>query len=291
MIRRILLPIDISREHWQAIHYGAGVAAFLRAELYPLYVASPSGGTHRYEPPSQPEENAARILCPRWEILPGKPAETIARYADLVEADLILMPTRGHGMLGRIILGSTTMDLLRITKRPLWVAGPECVRSKQPFQARRILCGLNLGAEGESVLRFAAQWAAAWGGELMVVHALPEISEAMLLYGLYESSAMELVPEAARRRITAMTSTADVPCVVDVRVGNVASVLRKAAKRWRADIVVVGRGGSAGRTGIADFIARSPCPVITLSTTPEGIRARACAAPSRARPLSVVTAL
>jgi nucleotide-binding universal stress UspA family protein len=178
------------------------------------------------------------------------------------------------------------------------VAKPKSVLLHQPARCVRILCGVALGAEGESVLRYAAGLAKACAGELLIVHAVPEISEAMLMvYGLDDSGEIELLPQAARRRICSMAASLDVPYRVEAKIGDVAGIVRRFAKQWHADLVVVGRGRTTDRwqfgANVGDIIARSPCPVITVSggasvirrpakkagrltTFPEALRGGAC---------------
>jgi nucleotide-binding universal stress UspA family protein len=216
-------------------------------------------------------------MLPAHTVLGGRRDETIASYAHSIDADLILMPTRGRGLFGQILFGSTTMDVLRTTTRPLWIAKPKSVLLEQPARCKRILCGVPVGAEGESVLRYAARFAKAYGGELLIVHAIPEISEAMLMvYGLDDSGEIELLPKAARRRICSMAASLDVPYRVEARIGDVAAILTKFAKQWQADVLVVGRGRRTDRwqfgANIGDIIVRSPCPVITVSRAPSLIR-------------------
>jgi nucleotide-binding universal stress UspA family protein len=206
----------------------------------------------------------------------GKLGETIAGFAHSIGADLIMMPTRGRGLFGQVLFGSTTMDVLRIANRPVWVAKPKSVLSEQPVSCKRILCGVALGAEGESVLQYAARLARSYGGELLIVHAIPEISEAMLpVYGADDSGEIELLPEAARRRLCSMAACIDVPYRVEAKIGDVAAILRKLAKQWRADVMVVGRGRRTDRwqlgSNIGDIIVRSPCPVIAVSRAARAI--------------------
>jgi nucleotide-binding universal stress UspA family protein len=119
--------------------------------------------------------------------------------------------------------------------------------------------------------------AKAYGGELLIVHAIPEISEAMLMvYGLDDSGEIELLPQAAHRRMHSMAASLGVPYRVEAKVGDVAAILGKFAKQWRADVVVVGRGRRADRwqlgTNIGDIIVQSPCPVITFPRRARFIR-------------------
>jgi nucleotide-binding universal stress UspA family protein len=129
----------------------------------------------------------------------------------------------------------------------------------------------------------------ACGGELLIVHAIPEISEAMLMvYGLDDTGEIELLPEAARRRIVSMAASLNVPYRVEAKTGDVAAIVRRFAKQWRADVVVAGRGRRTDRwqlgANIGDIIARSPCPVISVSGAARAFR-RPAGSPGRRRAL------
>jgi nucleotide-binding universal stress UspA family protein len=268
MIQKVLLPFDVARDNQQHIRYGREVAASMGAELFLLHVAGSSfrGLRPGWSPRWEADVEVRRR--PSHTVLGGRPAETIASYAHSIDADLILMPARGRGLLGQIMFGSTTMDVLRIANRPLWVAKQQSVLTEEPVRCKRILCGVPLGAEGEAVLQYAARLAKACSGELLIVHAVPEISEAMLMvYGLDDSGEIELRPDTAHRRVSSLAATIGVPYQVETKIGDVAAILRRFAKRWRADVVVVGRGRKTGRwqlgTSLGDIIVRSPCPVIT----------------------------
>jgi nucleotide-binding universal stress UspA family protein len=116
----------------------------------------------------------------------------------------------------------------------------------------------------------------ACGGELLIVHAIPEISEAMLMvYGRDDSGQVELLPEAARRRICSMAATLNISYRVKAKIGDVADIVRRFAKQWRADVVVAGRGRRTDRWQLGANIARSPCPVIAVSGAARAIRRHA----------------
>lgn len=56
-------------------------------------------------------ENAVSVI--------GGPAHAIAKIADEVDADLIVVGTRGHSAVAGLLLGSVTNRLLHIAKRPV----------------------------------------------------------------------------------------------------------------------------------------------------------------------------
>ncbi|MGE5644629.1 MAG: universal stress protein [Acidobacteriota bacterium] len=267
-MQTILLPLNLTRDCRRPMRYGIELAAAMKANLRLLHVAGSGGRARPYAWPAEWDETT-RASAAHKAVITGRPAERIAAYANSIDADLILMPTRGRGLPGQLLFGSTTMDVLRIANQPLWIAKPQFVQTERPIRFKRVLCGVDLGAEGRSVLNCAARWAEAWDGEILVVHAVCGISEAMLMtYGSGDSGEVELLPEMAHRKVASMAAPIGVPWQVKIEVGDVAEVLLKFAKQWRADVVIVGRGRRTGLwefgTNIGDIIARSPCPVITV---------------------------
>lgn len=57
-------------------------------------------------------------------VMVGGPAHAIAEIAERVEADLIVVGTRGHTALGGLMLGGVTQRLLHIAGRPILAVPP-----------------------------------------------------------------------------------------------------------------------------------------------------------------------
>ena len=77
---------------------------------------------------------AARLSVPsgvRVEdiILSGDPAKEIQSYASRAGADLIAAGSHGHGFVARLVIGSVTTKLLRISTCPVLVIPPDASRS------------------------------------------------------------------------------------------------------------------------------------------------------------------
>jgi hypothetical protein len=101
-------------------------------------------------------------------ILPGGAAAAIIAYAKQIDADLVLVPTRGYGPLGQLLFGCTAMDVIRGTTRAVWVIKDAHLSVERPHPCKRIACGINITSEGQAVLNYAAAVAAAWHAELIV---------------------------------------------------------------------------------------------------------------------------
>jgi nucleotide-binding universal stress UspA family protein len=57
----------------------------------------------------------------RTELLRGDPADQIVAYADLMDADLIVVGSRGHGAITSALIGSVSRALLRESRRPVLI--------------------------------------------------------------------------------------------------------------------------------------------------------------------------
>jgi nucleotide-binding universal stress UspA family protein len=53
--------------------------------------------------------------------LKGRPADEIVAYADSIDADLIVVGSRGHGTLTNALIGSVSRDVLRESRRPVLI--------------------------------------------------------------------------------------------------------------------------------------------------------------------------
>lgn len=68
----------------------------------------------------------------RAELLTGYPPKQIAALADEIEADIIVVGSRGIGRLKRAVLGSTSRELLSLTGRPVLIVRQVAVREPAP---------------------------------------------------------------------------------------------------------------------------------------------------------------
>lgn len=97
----------------------------------------------------------------------GFPADGIVREAESRKAEIIIMGTRGHGVLGGFALGSVAMRVVHASSVPVFLVRPE---SQMPMQLGRKLRVMLAQDGSESALRAAttlASWRS-WLGELDV---------------------------------------------------------------------------------------------------------------------------
>lgn len=138
-MRRIFVPTDGSENSLRAVHY---VVSFARdespAEAY-LATVQPEpfvyGEIAVYVEPDKLEQarrkQSEEILRPaaellaragirfEQEILTGGVAQSIARRAEELKCDVIVMGTRGMAALGNLVMGSVTTKVIHLTRLPV----------------------------------------------------------------------------------------------------------------------------------------------------------------------------
>lgn len=145
MYETILIPTDGSECAARAIAHGLDVAQRYDATVHVLsvidtaellelgYVGDRSDFESRIEPLEAQAKRAVREVDsnPRREgldvvtvVREGAPVETIAKYVDDTDVDLIVMGTHGRHGVERYLLGSVTERVLRTVDVPVLGVGP-----------------------------------------------------------------------------------------------------------------------------------------------------------------------
>jgi nucleotide-binding universal stress UspA family protein len=137
----IVIATDGSESAVEAVKFGLELAAEQDAEPIFVHVIAgvdvlPPAGFGVTVAPSVPHalteedrlplDEALQIAAEqgieaRTELLVGHPAAEIVTYADTVDADLIVVGSRGHGTLASALLGSVSRGVLHDSRRPVLV--------------------------------------------------------------------------------------------------------------------------------------------------------------------------
>jgi nucleotide-binding universal stress UspA family protein len=182
---KILLATDGSEDAELAARVAADLTKRTAAELHlshawrPLpYYAYPSLVPEEYHPPY--EEGARKLLdeqvgrieraggtVAESHLVTGRPAEAIIELGEEIEADLIVVGSRGHGPVGRLVMGSVSEGVVHHAHCPvLVVRGGE-----EAWPPQRIV----IGDDGSGPARRAGELAAAFaklvGAEVGLVQA------------------------------------------------------------------------------------------------------------------------
>ena len=204
---------------------------------------------------------------------PGHPRSDISCFAKEWGADLILVGSRGHGAVGRFLLGSVAQGVLRTAQCSVEIVRPPS--SFSPNQSMRVLFATD-GSDC-SVAAARAMADQPWPpGSLLKVVSVEELvpvgnqMDAASLSPVYPASLLERLTTDARDRANSAVETGReiltrAGLALDsgdaTPFGEPRSVILDTAKEWGADLIVV---GSHGRRGLDRFLLGSVSEAVAI---------------------------
>ena len=292
-IQQILFPIDFSKASEAAAPHVAGLAQAVGAKVSLMNVVPWLSGWHGASEPhfvvgddvlrrlelSQKEaeasslkelENFAMQFFQGIEydvsVKTGGVAESIIAHAQEVQADLVMMSTRGFGPPRPFLIGSVTAKVLHDARCAVWTSPHP--KELEPFRAyRRIVCAIDYRHPSRELLSHAMEVAQLFKSRLSVVSAVP-----CPALGEVPCRDRQSVQSLKRETIDALRHLFEelkITPSIHVAEGAIGEVIRQAASMEDGDLVVIGRGHleeSWGhlRTHAYEIIWNSPCPVLSL---------------------------
>lgn len=271
--KKILFPVDFSARCTDAARMVETFAGHFQAELTLLHAVAP---LNYNDVPMDAEGLAEQQLCSfladelkhfdvQRVLLHGDPASQIVEYARSKEFDLIMLPTHGYGGFRRLILGSVAARILHDALTPVWTGvHMEHVPKLEDIAFRKIICAIDLGTQSCPTVRWARQFAAEFGADLHIVHAIPEATDRAFSNGVEE----ELVSHA-EKKIAEVQQCVGSQAKVTVLAGEAPAAVCAFTGREKADLLVIGRSVHNGlrgrlRANAYSIIRQSPCPVLSV---------------------------
>lgn len=271
-LQRVLIATDLSRDGGRAVRRGARLPLRAGAHLLLVYVL-PEGVARSAESvilgAAEQQLELAQQKLLAWltardrqdvtvgiKVMKGSAAETIARLAEVIDAELICVGRRGMSSLRRTLMGSTTRRLVRLADRPVLV-----VMRPVTTPYRHAVVGHDLTPSAKRAARLARQLVP-MTGRLTAVHG-------------YQDPLMNMPPglitdEDRTRRFETAKILGDRkgrleialdPLVVSgkewslvIEQGDPRSLILGSARARKADLIAV---GSAARTGVNRLIVGS----------------------------------
>jgi nucleotide-binding universal stress UspA family protein len=181
-------------------------------------------------------------------------------------SSLLVIGTRGHKGLARLVLGSTAEQLIHQATCPILTIGPGVRPPQLPLNLQRIVYATDFSLEAAKAGVFALSFAQDFGAHLYLCHVLPEPAgiHQMNDYELnarFTGALQRLVPDVARE-------WCEPECVLEH--GFAADGILLLAERVKADLIVLGTRKTSHwfdnfKTGVAfQVISNSHCPVLTI---------------------------
>ena len=279
MSKRIVCGTDRSAGASRAATVAAQLAERLRSEVTLVHVDG--------EPPGLASITRARQLrdlrrmanalaLPQQadvRVAGGEPADEIVELAGRLDAELVVLGSRGRREIGSALLGSVSSAVMRSAPCPVVVVPPDALLPSE-LEDPSIVCGVEGSDRDGAVLGLADDLRRRLGGTLHAVHAFDPSPVAAGAGGMAPPLMPELDETAQLRLSRALRESG-----VDAR-GTVVSLppalaLRRVADDECAALIVVGcrdRGKVAsvllGSVAI-QLAADASCPVVVLPPAAE----------------------
>lgn len=138
-MKRILIATDGSAAAREAVDFGIELASHEEADVSFVHVVplaelvSANGfglvGSTPYDPTEWDRQLLVEVRAAAAKLgvhaeavlLRGEPVAAIVAYADSMNADLVVVGSRGHGALASALLGSVSRGILAHSKRPILI--------------------------------------------------------------------------------------------------------------------------------------------------------------------------
>jgi nucleotide-binding universal stress UspA family protein len=127
-------------------------------------------------------------------ILRGEASTRIINFAQNEKADLIVMGTRGHGLLDKVLIGSTTLKVLKKSKIPILAFKR---REKKRPGIKNILVPIDVYEKKGSALEYATDLATVINARVFVVYSIRMVGH---LYSI-PSVLNELIRDSSKELI------------------------------------------------------------------------------------------
>jgi nucleotide-binding universal stress UspA family protein len=262
-LTKILVPIALSPSCAWAVQYSAQLANRFGSKLLFLHVGNcPRETVETFLGQGVKDTSYELTICQ------GDPADAIVQFATETSPSLIVMPTHSHGKFRRFLLGSVTAKVLHDVERPILTGiHHETAPLSTDCDIRQIICAVDIDEGFVPVVRSALALARLFDAALTVVHAIPAVDETSDNRG--EIEVRNYLFRLAEEKFGQLKREAEVDVTISLAGGAVATVIREAALRTGADLVVIGRGHTQRelgrlRTQAYSIIRHSPCPVIGI---------------------------
>jgi len=264
---KILIPIALSPSCAWAAHYGAQLARRFGSELVFLHVGKCSVDTIEAflgtDLPRSVKDTPHEVA-----IHQGDAADTIVQFVRERAPSLIVMPTHAHGRFRRFLMGSVTAKVLHDVDCPV-LTGVHLEKLPLSVQDEfhQVVCAVDLDESLGPVIRGALDFSGQLNAKLTVIHAIPAADETSDNPG--EAEVRKFLFRLAEEKYAQLQRETGVAVPLSLSGGAVATVVREAALRAHADLVIIGRGHTQRalgrlRTHAYSIIRSSPCPVLSI---------------------------
>jgi len=276
MYKRILVPLDGSSAAEIALPYAEEIATKFEAEIILASVSELAAveTDHLYRSYLERITEQVQRQLKGWgakeearvksEILLGKPASEILRYADENNVSLITMASRGRSSRGPWLLGNIAAKVLRATDKPVLLirASADNAALQQRRLVRKILVPLDGSELGEVAIPYAEALAQVLGAEIVLFQAFtPPTLEGAYRYSSIPATTLKEAEEHIRESTMAYLDSLGkafrkkgLTISSVVRSGSAADQILEYAEANQIDLIAM---STHGRSGIGRWVLGS----------------------------------
>jgi nucleotide-binding universal stress UspA family protein len=194
-------------------------------------------------------------------------AQQIADLCNKANIDIVMMAGQSHGILRRLAGRPILHDVLRKCRCAVWTARGRRALGKSHI--RKVACALDLSDDSVRVLCAAKRVAEQWDAGLSIVHAMPEMDESLLQLAALNDLPIALSPDLVRKEVSRLQLIAGTGAELHTATSGVATGVKRILRRLDADLLVIGPGRNAARSGVLGtnvkrLVSAAPCPVLVL---------------------------
>lgn len=271
----VLCPVDFSDHARLALQYAAIAATRSGSSLHPLFVNDPllvaaaaaaynraalgaasQVELKRFVASALPARTRAGLTV-RHHIALGSPAREILGAAQRNHHDLIVVGTKGLNGAKRLLLGSTTAEVLRRARVPVLAVPPADAASDQriavnaAWPGRTVVAAIEFGPRAADDVRRAADVARLFRARLLLAHVVP-VPATPPWFSADVDDHLRLRCAQAEAALTALGGEVKGLRVTSVvRVGHPPDQIATIAAEYRAGLIVMGLRGRKGLFGEA----------------------------------------
>jgi nucleotide-binding universal stress UspA family protein len=289
-LKNIIVATDFSRLSDRALDYALSFARRYDSTVIAAHVISPA----LYATPSSPSmyggmdplpflDNVRRELKRRLDevvshaedggvkcvpkLVEGGIAEQVRFLADEVDADLIVLGTRGEERWERLVMGSVAESVVHSSKAPVLTVGPRVFRRpKLEASLKHIIYATDFSSDSVHAAPYAISLAEEFNAKITLVHVLPP----ELRTQQNQQTLLTYFHERLHRVIPADAQSWCEPEFV-LEFGGSSEAIVNLAEERAADLIVLGTRKSGGvltyfKSGVAyKVMCHAECPVFTVA--------------------------
>ena len=188
-VRNVVVPIDFSKMSVEAIQIARQLGRRFGASIHPAHVRQSNYAADFFAPAFMTYEQVGEqtaleelkevasecgVSSAICDVLSGAPPfDEICRLAQMVPADLVLMPTHGRTGLKHVFFGSTAERIVQHSSCPVLVTRGKTalLRNGSHSGLKTILVPVDFSSCSREGLRYAIAFANEFGARLILVHA------------------------------------------------------------------------------------------------------------------------